>query len=313
MAVFHYLQNSYCCCRIQSVAVGGAGIHHLILRHRILKQCYYRRHWHHHLYLVEALLTNSTWTTISGATASTYTTPCSNIQYMHYKSIHYPDCFQAAYTVLCQLGSGHSYAIHPWLRLGGGVAAVRRFNSYPQQQYTGGTVSTTYQWAEPVADNAAYNNICGATAASYTTPALASSLYCRVSITQTGIGLWRNHFHRFIGLRSIQDLQFPLAGANPICVGATVLFHLQVEAPGHPAHQVVATINNAGIVTGVAAGSATFVFTKFYNRLCFQCLSAITNNGKPNRYGYNNNNNNNTTICTGSTTFVPTTRHLDIQ
>ena len=70
--------------------------------------------------------------------------------------------------------------------VGGTICTGGNFNL--SVQASNGTPSLTYQW-QSSSDNISFSNIPGATSVSYTTPALSSTTYYKVIITQTGNNL----------------------------------------------------------------------------------------------------------------------------
>ena len=250
-------------------------------------------------YIWQSSPNNSTWTTISGATASTYTTPALTSS-MYYK-VSITQTASGCGTAVSAAGLVTVVADPSVTTSGGGVTVCEGSTVTLNSSITGGTGTTTYQWQSSI-DNATYNNISGATAASYTTPALTSSLYYRVSITQTGIGCGATTSTGSLVTVNPRPV-VSITGANPICAGATSSLSPASGGTWTSSNTAVATINNAGIVTGVAAGSATFTFTNSTTGCVSNASSAITVNGKPTVTVTGP-----TTICTGSTTTLsPTT------
>lgn len=72
-----------------------------------------------------------------------------------------------------------------------------------------------------------------------------------------------------------------LTGANPICIGATTTFTPSSGGTWNSTDATIATITNAGLVTGVLAGSTTFVFTQSGTGCVSNPTTAITVQAKP--------------------------------
>ena len=163
---------------------------------------------------------------------------------------------------------------------------------------SGGTGTTTYQW-QSSADNATYNNIWrNCCQLHYTSPShLHFIIECQYADRHW---LRRNQFYRFTGYGQSKTCSFHYRCQSNL--RRSQVLHLASGGTWTSSNTAAATINNAGIVTGVAAGSATFTLP-FYNRLFPMLRSAITVNGKPTVTVTGP-----TTICTGSTTTLsPTT------
>jgi uncharacterized protein YjdB len=93
-----------------------------------------------------------------------------------------------------------------------------------------------------------------------------------------------------------------ISGAAAICISATTTLTPTTGGTWTSSNPAVATVTNAGIVTGVAAGSATFTFTNT-TTTCTNTTSAITVNPKPAVSITGTNS-----ICVGfTTTLSPTT------
>jgi uncharacterized protein YjdB len=94
-----------------------------------------------------------------------------------------------------------------------------------------------------------------------------------------------------------------ITGANSFCVGSTTTLSPTTGGTWSSSNPSVATVTNAGVVTGVSAGTAMFTFTNTTTGCVSAATSAVTVNGIPvvNITG-------SSSICIGSTTALsPTT------
>ncbi|TRX36409.1 T9SS type A sorting domain-containing protein [Flavobacterium sp. ZT3R18] len=94
-----------------------------------------------------------------------------------------------------------------------------------------------------------------------------------------------------------------ILGANAICVGSTTTLSPTTGGTWASSSAAVATVTNAGVVTGVSNGSATFTFTQTSTGCPSSPTAAITVNALPTTTILGAN-----AICMGSTTTLsPTT------
>src|SRR6266536_3354158 len=103
------------------------------------------------------------------------------------------------------------------------------------------------------------------------------------------------------GTITVSDLPTVTTPSSTICVGSTMTLSPTTGGTWVSSNTAVATVTNAGVVTGVAAGSVTFTFTETSTG-CSNTTSSVTVNAKPTV------NTPSSTICAGSTmTLSPTT------
>jgi hypothetical protein len=246
-------------------------------------------------YIWQSSPNNSTWTTISGATASSYTTAAlsANMYYRVSITQTVSGCGSATST------SGLVTVVaDPVISVTGGNTTVCEGSTVSLgSNLTGGTGATTYIWQNST-DNITYTTISGATTSSYTTPALTASKYYRVSVTQSGVGC--NAAASTGNLITVNPKPVAtVTGSSTICVGATSSLSPSTGGSWISSAPSIATITNSGVVTGVAAGTATFTYTNATTGCVSNVSSPITVNGRPlvSVAGP-------TTICAGSTTTL---------
>ncbi|MBK7008866.1 MAG: Ig-like domain-containing protein [Saprospiraceae bacterium] len=246
-------------------------------------------------YIWQNSTNNSTWTTISGATAATYTTPVLTSNMYYRVSIT-----QAA------SGCGSSTSASglvtvvadPVVSITGGGLTICEGNSVTLgSTLVDGTGTSTYQWQSST-DNITYTNISGANSATYTTPVLSSSRYYKVSVTQTGVGCGAATSASSLITVNPKPVA-TIVGAATICAGATTSLSPTTGGTWVSSAPGIATITNSGIVTGVTSGTATFTFTNSTTGCVSNASGPVTVNGRPvvSVTGP-------TTICAGSTTTL---------
>ncbi|MBI1225087.1 MAG: DUF4347 domain-containing protein [Bacteroidetes bacterium] len=125
---------------------------------------------------------NSTWTNISGATSSSYTTPTLTTTTYYRVVLTQSSCTVNSNSATVTVVADPAISAQPTgsTICSGGTASLSVIA-------TGGTPSLTYQWRSSP-NNSTWTNIAGATASSYTTPALTSTMYYRVRISASGSG-----------------------------------------------------------------------------------------------------------------------------
>ena len=72
-----------------------------------------------------------------------------------------------------------------------------------------------------------------------------------------------------------------ITGPSPICIGATTQLSPISGGTWSSSHPAVASVNNAGLVTGLAAGTARFVFTNTSTGCSSDSSAVLTVNGTP--------------------------------
>jgi alpha-tubulin suppressor-like RCC1 family protein len=72
-----------------------------------------------------------------------------------------------------------------------------------------------------------------------------------------------------------------ITGANPICVGSTTTLSPTTGGTWASSNNALATVTNAGIVTGVSSGTPTFTFTQTSTGCVSLATSAVTVNAIP--------------------------------
>ncbi len=187
-------------------------------------------------------------------------------------------------------GAGQAYTVNP--AAVGGTASSNQticWNTTPSAlTLTGSTGSI--QWQSST-DNVTFNNISGATSATYAPGALTTITYYRAILTSAG-GCTANSSTVTITVNPLPTI----TGTTSVCVGSTT----QLTGSGTPAasnpwtssNTAIATVSNAGLVTGVAAGSVTITYTN--NNGC-STTTTVTVNPLPTITGT-------TAVCVGSTT-----------
>jgi hypothetical protein len=94
-----------------------------------------------------------------------------------------------------------------------------------------------------------------------------------------------------------------ITGSNPICVGSTTTLSPTTGGTWTSSNNTLATVTNAGVVTGVSSGTPTFTFTQTSTGCVSLATSAVTVNAKPVVSITGSN-----PICVGlTTTLSPTT------
>ena len=129
-----------------------------------------------------------------------------------------------------------------------------------------------------------------------TTPANTTKI--RVMGWANGTALKVDEF----SLITCQPLTATITGASAICVGSTTTLSPTTGGTWSSSNPAIATVTNAGLVTGISAGAATFTYTKTAGG-CVVSTGAVEVKGKPavSITGP-------TTLCVGATTTLsPTT------
>ncbi|MBK6785467.1 MAG: Ig-like domain-containing protein [Saprospiraceae bacterium] len=73
-----------------------------------------------------------------------------------------------------------------------------------------------------------------------------------------------------------------ITGPSPICIGSTIQLTPLTGGTWASSNPTVASVNNAGLVTGLTAGSARFVFTNTATGCSSDSSAVLTVNGNPN-------------------------------
>ncbi|MEZ4959761.1 MAG: RICIN domain-containing protein [Saprospiraceae bacterium] len=130
---------------------------------------------------------NTGFTTIASATAATYTPPAGITQTTYFRRITISTlngvaCEAASNCLTVAVVADPAITAQPTgtTICSGGTASL-------SVAATGGTPSLNYQWQSST-DNITFSNIAGATASSYTTPALSSTTYYRAVVSASGNG-----------------------------------------------------------------------------------------------------------------------------
>ncbi|MBK8705164.1 MAG: hypothetical protein IPN33_17415 [Saprospiraceae bacterium] len=127
----------------------------------------------------------TTWTNISGATNTSYTTPSltSTTRYRAVVSASGAGCGSAtSNAAIVTVVADPSVTVQPV-----GTSICEGGTHTMTVTASGGTPSLTYQWQSST-DNVTFSNISGATNTTYTTPALSSTTYYRVVVSASGAG-----------------------------------------------------------------------------------------------------------------------------
>jgi len=140
--------------------------------------------------------------------------------------------------------------------------------------------SYTYQW---------YRNgtaITGATNATYSIASVTTTNSGNYNVTATNTcGTYSSNT---IALTVSTPTTVSITGASTICAGLTTTLSPTTGGTWTSNNPSVATVTNAGVVTGVAAGSATFTFTQS-SGACSSTTSAVTVSAAPTTPAVTNN------------------------
>lgn len=128
---------------------------------------------------------------------------------------------------------------------GGDVTVCTGGTTLLTASVTGGSGTTSYQW-QSSANGTIWANISGATNATYTTSALITSTYYRVSITQTGQGCSANASASSL-ITVVPDPTILVTGGGiSVCNGSTATLNSTVTGgTGTPTYQWQSSINNS--------------------------------------------------------------------
>lgn len=150
-----------------------------------------------------------------------------------------------------------------------------------------------YQWG--TGSIVGTNPISGATSVSFTTSALSSNTTYWVYITNTTAPctVTTSGVAQLITVKALPTVS--ITGSSSICVGATTTTTLSPTTGGTwSSNNASASVTNAGVVTGISAGSATFTFTETLSG-CSNTTGAVTVNALPTAATLSTNN----PICSG--------------
>jgi len=98
----------------------------------------------------------------------------------------------------------------------------------------------------------------------------------------------------------------PITGTTSVCIGATTTLSNANTGTWSSSNTAVATINASGVVTGVAAGTATITFTNGSTGCAGSSTTTVTVNPKP-TVAINNSN---PTINLGASTTLSATSNM---
>jgi hypothetical protein len=142
---------------------------------------------------------------------------------------------------------------------GGDVTTCTGGTTLLTSSVSGGTGTTTYQW-QSSSNGTIWANISGATNSTYTTSALISSTYYRVSITQTGQGCTSNASASSL-ITVVPDPGITVTGGGiGVCNGNTVTLNsVLTGGTGTPSYQWQSSVNNSTWtnISGATASSYT--------------------------------------------------------
>ncbi|MBK8701455.1 MAG: choice-of-anchor A family protein [Saprospiraceae bacterium] len=200
---------------------------------------------------------NSTWFNISGATSASYTTPALITSTYYRLSINQTGLGCGSTTSAASLVT---IVADPSVSIsGGGVSLCSGGSVALTSTLNGGTGTPAYQWQSST-NNSTWINISGANSTTYSSPALASSVYYRVTLTMSGVGCGANNSTGSL-VTIYPKPVVTVSGPSSICIGSTTQMSPSTGGTWQSSNPAIATITNTGMVTGITAGSATFVFT----------------------------------------------------
>lgn len=154
-----------------------------------------------------------------------------------------------------------------------GALTINGYAAYPS--------SGVYQW-EYSFNNGSFSNAPGTnTSEDYTTPNLGIGTHKFRRRFTTTSGVICSTLSNTIALvvRDVPSVSNPSIGA--ICAGKNATVTPNSGGTWTSSNPAVATITNSGVITGIAAGSATFTFTNSISGCVSSPTSAITVNDKP--------------------------------
>lgn len=124
---------------------------------------------------------------------------------------------------------------------------------------SGGSGAFTYAWEKSTDGGASWTAISGATTLNYTDPApLNSAQYRRKAVNTCGTT------YSSSAILTVNPAP-TLSGANNVCIGSTATLigsgSPHPSTPWSSSNVSIATINSAGVLTGIAAGTSTITYT----------------------------------------------------
>jgi hypothetical protein len=146
----------------------------------------------------------------------------------------------------------------------------------------GGGVSITYQWELSINNGVIWTPIAGATGNTYNPPPplTQTTWYRRVATgTKNGSGGFTCSVPSNVVVVTVIPLPVVTAPAS-VCVGSTATLSPTSGGTWTSSNPAVATVTNAGVITGVSAGTVTFTFTQTSTG-CSNTTSSVTIRPKP--------------------------------
>ncbi|WP_435356044.1 PA14 domain-containing protein [Emticicia sp. SJ17W-69] len=143
----------------------------------------------------------------------------------------------------------------------------------------GGTGTTSYQW-QLSSDNISFTNISGATSVSYTTPALSSTTYYKVIITQTGNGCG-SVTSTASTITVVAAPTISVSASNgTICTGGTsILTANVVGGTGTTSYQWQLSSDNVNFSNISGATSVTYTTSALSSTTYYKVIITQTGNG----------------------------------
>ncbi|MES2702624.1 MAG: Ig-like domain-containing protein [Bacteroidota bacterium] len=155
------------------------------------------------------------------------------------------------------------------------TATTGSCNPYTPTLSTTGTSATyniTYQW-QWSSDDASYTNVTGATNPTYT-PTISAAIYYRARIGCSSSGGFANTLGV---LFSYTAPPAAITGSSSVCAGSTLTLSSATSGGAWTSSSTAVATVTGGVVTGVAAGTATITYTASGCPV----TKAITVNGQP--------------------------------
>ena len=203
---------------------------------------------------------NTAWTNVSGATATTYSPPA--LTAMTYYRVGVTSNGGTLYT------SSVVVQVYPLLPVVPGsvspASQTVNFNTAPgvltSTGVSGGNNVYTYQW-QSAPDNASWTNISGATAATYTPPALKTKTWYRVAVTSSALVAYSSSAYVDVYPQLLPGSIAPVnivitSGASPGGLGGTPASG--GGCSGSYSYQWLSSVNGASFTAVSGATSAAY-------------------------------------------------------
>ncbi|MCB9233897.1 MAG: HYR domain-containing protein [Bacteroidia bacterium] len=218
---------------------------------------------------------NSTWTSISGATGSTYATPALTST-TYYRVVR--NCTGNG----CGTATSNSVAVtvvaDPSISASGATTICSGGSASLSSSASGGTGGCSFQW-QSSPNNSTWTSISGATGSTYATPALTSTTYYRVVRNCTGNGCGTATSNS-VAVTVVADLSISASGATTICSGGSASLSSSASGgTGSCSFQWQSSPNNSTWTSISGATGSTYATPALTSTTYYRVVRNCTGNG----------------------------------